>query len=51
MKEIATERYAEFDHRRREKEAERAALEEWDDLRELTTIERDSPTDPGDGDP
>ena len=40
MKEIATERYAEFDQRRREEEAERAAVEEWDDLRELTAIER-----------
>jgi len=40
MKEIAGVRYAVFDRRRRAEEAERAALEEWDDLRALTEIER-----------
>jgi hypothetical protein len=40
MKEIAGERYAEFDRRRRAEEAGRAALEEWDDLRALTEVER-----------
>ena len=39
-KEITAGRYAEFEQRRRDEEAERAALEEWDDLRELTAIER-----------
>lgn len=40
MKEIAGERYAEFDERRRAEESERAAEREWDDLRALTEIER-----------
>lgn len=39
MKAVAAERYAEFDERRREHEAERAAAEELDDLRALTAIE------------
>lgn len=39
-KEITAGRYAEFEQRRRDEEAERAALEEWDDLRKLTAIER-----------
>jgi hypothetical protein len=39
MKEVAAERYTEFDERRRAAEAERAAAEEWDDLRALTAIE------------
>lgn len=43
MKEITGERYAAFDRRRRAEEAERAAIEEWDDLRALTAIERDAP--------
>jgi hypothetical protein len=51
MQEITGERYAEFDRRRREEEAERAALEEWDDLRALTAIEGNLPADPDDGDP
>ena len=42
-KEITAERYAEFDQRRRDEEAERAALEEWDDLRKLIAIERGRP--------
>ncbi len=42
-KEITAERYAEFEQRRRKEEADRAALEEWDDLRELTAIERGQP--------
>ena len=42
-KEITAERYAEFEQRRRDEEAERAALEEWDDLRKLTAIERGRP--------
>lgn len=42
-KEITAGRYAEFEQRRREEEAERAALQEWDDLRELTAIERSRP--------
>ena len=42
-KEITAGRYAEFEQRRRDEEAERAALEEWDDLRELTAIERGRP--------
>lgn len=42
-KEITAERYAEFEQHRRDEEAERAALEEWDDLRELTAIERGRP--------
>ena len=46
MKEIATERYAEFEQRRRADEAERAAVQEWDDLGELTTIEHDLRADP-----
>ncbi|MGH3568160.1 MAG: virulence RhuM family protein [Pseudonocardia sp.] len=41
--EITSERYAEFDRRRREEEAQRAAIEEWDDLRALTAIEHDHP--------
>lgn len=49
MKEISTVRYAEFDQRRREREAEQAALEEWDDLRALTAIERDLTADPDEG--
>lgn len=40
-KEITAGRYAEFEQRRRAVEVERATLEEWDDLRELTAIERD----------
>ncbi len=40
MKEIAGERYAEFEERRRAAEAERAAVQEWDDLRALTEIEQ-----------
>jgi len=39
MKEIATERYGEFDEHGRAEEAERAAVQEWDDLSELTAIE------------
>lgn len=39
-KEITAGRYAEFEQRRRDEEAERAALGEWDDLRRLTAIER-----------
>lgn len=39
-KEITDGRYAEFDQRRHAEEAERAALQEWDDLRALTAIER-----------
>jgi hypothetical protein len=42
-KEITAGRYAEFEKCRREEEAERAALEEWDDLRKLTAIERGRP--------
>ena len=42
-KDITAGRYAEFEQRHREEEAERAALEEWDDLRELTAIERGRP--------
>ena len=42
-KEITAGRYAEFEQRRRDEEAERAALKEWDDLRELTAIERGLP--------
>jgi len=42
-KAITAGRYAEFEQRRREGEAERAALEEWDDLRELTATERGRP--------
>ncbi|SDH11266.1 virulence RhuM family protein [Pseudonocardia oroxyli] len=40
MREVTDERYEVFDSRRRAEEAERAAIEEWDDLRELTAIER-----------
>ncbi|MGQ0573444.1 MAG: RhuM family protein [Pseudonocardia sp.] len=40
LKEIAGERYAEFDRRRRAEDAESAAAQEWDDLRALTAIER-----------
>lgn len=39
-KEITAGRYAAFAQRRRDEEAERAAPEEWDDLRKLTAIER-----------
>lgn len=39
MKSVAAERYAEFDQRRRADEAEQAAAEELDDLRELAAIE------------
>jgi hypothetical protein len=42
-KEITAGRYAEFEERRRAEEAERAAREEWDDLRELTAVERPLP--------
>ena len=42
-KELTAERYAEFEQRRRDEEAERTALEERDDLRELTAIERGRP--------
>lgn len=42
-KEITAGRYAEFEQRRRAEEAERAAVEEWDDLRELTAVERARP--------
>lgn len=42
-KEITAGRYAEFEQRRRDEEAERAALEEWDDLRRLTAIDRGRP--------
>ena len=42
-KEITAGRYAEFEQRRRAEEAERAALEEWGDLRELTAVERSLP--------
>ena len=42
-KEITAGRYAEFERRRRAEEAERATLEEWDDLRELTAVERPLP--------
>jgi hypothetical protein len=42
-KEITAERYAEFEQRRRDEESERAVLEEWDDLRALTAIERGRP--------
>ncbi|MDN5932966.1 MAG: virulence RhuM family protein, partial [Pseudonocardia sp.] len=41
MKEIAGERYAEFEERRRAEEAERAAVQEWDDLRALTAMHPD----------
>lgn len=43
VKEIPGERYAEFDERRRAEEAERTALQERDDLRALTEIERHRP--------
>ncbi len=39
MKQVAAERYVEFDQHRRAVEAERAAAEELDDLRALTEIE------------
>lgn len=39
MKQVAGERYAEFDQHRRTVEAERAAAAELDDLRALTEIE------------
>lgn len=39
MKEIAAERYTEFDRRRGAEEAAHAAAQEWDDLRALTAIE------------
>lgn len=39
VKEIAGERYAEFEERRRAAESERVAEQEWDDLRALTEIE------------
>jgi len=39
MKEIAGERYTEFEERRWVEETERAAVQEWDDLRALTAIE------------
>ncbi|MDN5857116.1 MAG: virulence RhuM family protein, partial [Pseudonocardia sp.] len=42
-KEIAAERYTEFDERRRAEEAVRAAAEEEDDLRALLEIEREGP--------
>lgn len=42
-KEIAAERYTEFDDRRRAEEAARAAAEEEDDLRRLLEIEREGP--------
>lgn len=51
MKEVATERYGEFDERRRAQEAELAAQQEWDDLRELTAIEHDHPADPDEDEP
>ena len=42
-KEITAGRYVEFDQRRRAEQAERAALEEWDDLRKLTALEGGQP--------
>lgn len=39
MREVAAERYDEFEERRRTEEAERVAVQEWDDLRALTAIE------------
>ena len=39
MKEVAAERYAEFDERRKAVEAERAEADELEDLRTLTAIE------------
>lgn len=42
-KEITAARYTEFEQRRRDEEAERAAVQEWDDLQELTAIERGRP--------
>ena len=39
-KEITGGRYAEFEQHRRAVEGERAAMEEWDDLGELTAVER-----------
>lgn len=40
MQTVTAERYAEFDERRRALEAERAMLEEADDLRKLTALEQ-----------
>jgi SpoVK/Ycf46/Vps4 family AAA+-type ATPase len=49
---VAAERYAEFDENRRAAEAERAMLDEADDLRRLTALEQrrgvaDDPADEG----
>lgn len=48
-KEVTGERYASFEERRRAEEAERAAIQEWDDLRALTAIEHGH-TDESDAD-